>query len=156
MPTTPPPPPLLRTDCRSCAREFFQAADPGKRKEYCSAACRQRAYRARGGRASGTRRESASARARREEQEAYAREEARREQERQRSQRRRGHQQDTSHRPDWCQPEYGIFTDTKDQAKARARCGLLFDRALHPQTGAEAADACIKAAQRIARRHNLT
>lgn len=145
------------TNCESCGSPFAQPFDPGKRRQYCGSACRQRAYRARGGRASGTRYESASARRRREQEEAFAREEARREQDRQRKQRQRtgGRGQDTSHRPEWCQPGAGAFTDTSRQAKARNRAGLLYDRAEHAGTPAAEASACREAAERIRAQHNL-
>lgn len=148
---------IITSTCKGCGRHFTQPDDPGKKRQFCSAACKQRDYRQRGGRASGTRYESESARRRREEQEAFAREEARREQERQRSRQRRGGQRghDTSHRPDWCQPGAGTFTDTPAQAKGRHRAGLLYDRAEHAGTPAEEPTACREAAERIRKTHNL-
>jgi hypothetical protein len=143
----------IETECESCGVTFEQPYDPGKRRQYCSNACRQRAYRARGGRASGTRYQSDSARARREYEEAFAREEARRERERQRSQQRRGaRNHDTSHRPHWCHERH---TDSAEQRKMRAKAALLMDRACHASTPEHEANAARVMADRIRAKYGL-
>lgn len=143
---------MVWTECAACGRGFDQPDDPGRKREYCSNACRQRAYRARGGRASGTRRESARARQQREEQEAWAREEARREQERQRSQRRRGRTSTSTDVPEWCRERY---SDDAATAKRRRTCRLLYERATHGSTPQHEAAACREKADAMRKRHGL-
>lgn len=143
---------ILSSTCETCGVTFLQPDDPGRRREYCSNACRQRAYRARGGRASGTRRESARARARREEQEAWAREEARRERDRQRKARERGRDSAPGAVPDWCRPR---SSDDARTAKRRATCRALLERAGHPGTNAHEASACRDKAEAMRARYGL-
>jgi hypothetical protein len=140
------------TQCPSCGTTFYQPDDPGKRRVYCSSACRQRAYRARGGRASGTRQESARARERREQSDAWAREEARREQARERMRRNRGRGQERIVTPPWCQEQAG---DTAKQARARRTARLLYTRAGHPGTPEPEAAACRGKADEMRARHGL-
>lgn len=141
----------IASDCRQCGVTFQQPYDPGRRREFCSNACRQKAYRARGGRASGTHR--ASARQQREWQEAWAREEARKEQERQRAKARRGRGEKTpSGMPTWV---FRQARDSAEQEKRRRRCYLLFTRALHEGTDEHEAQACRDAAERIRARYGL-
>jgi hypothetical protein len=146
--------------CPVCGREFGQPNDPGRKRTYDTDACRQRAYRERGGRASGTRPESARQRQRREEAEAWAREEAAREAERQRSERRqkradeRAQQARRESAPDdrWSWPVAG---DDAATAKRRRTCGLLLDRARHASTPPAEAAACRERAEQMRERYGL-
>jgi hypothetical protein len=141
--------------CAQCGRPNPQPYDPGSYREYCSNACRQRAYRARGGRASGTRYESAGSRARREQEEAWAREEERKERERQRSYRRRyGFDEPAPEgMPGWCTSRPP--TDTPQQRRARERAYKLFTRAMHKGTGKDEAETCRLMAEKIRAKHGL-
>lgn len=142
--------------CRQCWQEFEQPFDPGRTREYCSNACRQKSYRARGGRASGTHRPSPRAEQKRREQEAWAADEARKERERQRSRERRatpgarGAERIVT--PEWTLPRW---QDTPAQAKKREVCRLLYVRALHEGTDAPEAQACQQAADKIRARYGL-
>lgn len=147
----------INCSCRMCGVTFSQPDDPGRKREFCSNACRQRAYRARGGRASGTRRESARQRQRRVEEEAWAREEARREQERQRSERRRQSEQGNRAQapngvPGWCHPQGG---DDAIKVKWRRVCRLLWERGSHPTANDHEATACREKATKIRERYGL-
>lgn len=150
----------MTSSCRMCGVTFHQPDDPGRKREFCSNACRQRAYRARGGRASGTRRESARQQQRRREEEAWAREEARKEQERQRSEDRRrqrsssgAYTHSSAYAGDrWTWARDG---DTTDQARWRRRCRLLMDRASHASTDTHEANACREKAEKLRERYGL-
>jgi endogenous inhibitor of DNA gyrase (YacG/DUF329 family) len=69
---------IYRT-CPTCGRSFGQPDDPGRKRRFCSAACKQAAYRAR------KRREQEARRRAEEEAARRAREEARRQRDRARS-----------------------------------------------------------------------
>lgn len=149
----------IYTQCRACGVHFGQPNDPGRKRVFCSSACRQRDYRARGGRASGTRYESARSRQRRAEQEAWAEQEARREQERQRKARERAHDSARAGRrgeriptPEWTHPRAG---DSREKAKYRQKCHYLYARAHHGSTGPEEAAAAKEAAERLRVKYRL-
>ena len=38
---------IIWRDCEHCGREFSQPDDPGRKRRFCSDACKQAAYRAR-------------------------------------------------------------------------------------------------------------
>jgi hypothetical protein len=139
-------------DCPSCGRTFEQPFDPGKRRVYCSNACRQREYRARGGRASGTRQQSESARQRQEEAEAWAREQAKREQARERMRRNRGKGEEHIPTPPWCAE---CPSDTTTQARARRTARLLWTRAAHQGTTEHEATSCKAKAEHLRSKHGL-
>jgi hypothetical protein len=143
------------TECAGCSHTFTQPNDPGRRREYCSDACRQRAYRQRGGRASGTRQESKRARQEREQREQQqAWDESRRHRARQeRGRSRTRGREHTDHRPPWCQAPNP--SDTPTQAKARTQAGKLYDRAEHPSTPAPEADSCRAKAEKLRADHDL-
>jgi hypothetical protein len=145
----------IYAECPTCSRTFGQPDDPGRKRRYCSDACRQRAYRARGGRASGTRQQSPGARQRQAEQEAWAEQEAARERDRQRKARARGRPAEQIPVPDWTRPEFGTFTDTPDMAKKRAMCFLLYCRANHDGADPTEAAACRDKAEKIRARYGL-
>jgi hypothetical protein len=145
---------IYRT-CAGCGVTFGQPDDPGRKREYHDNACRQAAYRARGGRASGTRRESARARQRRAEQEAWAEQEARRERERQRSERRRRGQQQTGSGSGDDRWTWSRADDDPATAKRRRTCRLLIDRANHKSTPAAEAAACREKAATLRARYGL-
>ena len=67
---------MIRTACAHCGSRFEQPDDPGRKRRFCSAACKQAAYRAR------KRREQQARRRAEEEAARRAREEARRARER--------------------------------------------------------------------------
>jgi hypothetical protein len=114
-----------------CGVTFRQLRDPGREREYLNNAHKQRAYRARNPHKnhSGTRKESASARQRREQREAWAREQARQEQERERSYKRRHGfpPPPTGGVPKWCTGDHS--SDSPAEAKARRRAYHLFMKA---------------------------
>src|SRR4051794_38617059 len=100
----------VETTCGcGCGVTFRQLRDPGKEREYLNNAHKQRAYRARNPHKShsGTRKESASARQKREQREAWFREEARKEEDRQRKARARGTYKVPDDVPSWCFPKAG-------------------------------------------------
>lgn len=132
--------------CAGCGATFEQPADPGRRRLYHDNACRQRAYRARGGRASGTRTSKAQQEQRQAEEEAWAEAEAKKERERQRSQRRRGRGAERIDVPDWCRP---VATDNPDRAKRRRTCAALMARAGHEGTPEPEARECRKKANTL-------
>lgn len=126
------------TTCPACGVTFEQAHDPGRRRKFCSNACRQRDYRARNAKNG---HEAADARRAREEQERAARaEEARR---------RRAREREAQARRSgvsWTLPR---SSDDAATARSRARCAKLLDRANHPRTPAEEAASCRALAERI-------
>lgn len=136
-----------------CGVTFRQLRDPGREREYLNNAHKQRAYRARNPHRShsGTHRESASARRRREQEEAWAREEARREKERQRARQRRG-TQETTDVPPWCRRN---FRDDPATAKRREKARLLMERGLHRSTNDHERDACLGMAERMRAKYGL-
>lgn len=160
----------IYSECNTCGRVFGQPDDPGRRRTYCSNACRQKAYRARGGRASGTRGSSRWREQRRAEQEAWANEQARKEQERQRSQERRGRERrqqegqerreqrpgatttETPAMPTWVFPVPG---DSPTQKRARAKCYALWSRASHWNTNSHEARTCRAIAEKIRGKYAL-
>lgn len=142
------------TSCEQCGSPIRQLDDPGRRRAYCSNACRQRAYRARGGRASGTRYESAGAQRRREQEEAWERQKAKAEQERQRAYERRHDSPWTppKERPGWCGDRFG--DDPVRKAKRR-RARLLWERSVHQGTNEHEAQACWERAEKIRAEYGL-
>lgn len=146
----------IYSQCLNCGVTFRQPDDPGRRREYHSNACRQQAYRARGGRASGTHKPSPSAEQRRAEQESWAADQARRERERERSEQRRnartGRAQEQIPTPEWT---HATSTDSAAQAKYRRICNLLMRRAAHDSTNAHEAHQCQQKAQTIRTRYGL-
>jgi hypothetical protein len=138
-----------------CGVTFRQLRDPGREREYLNNAHKQRAYRARNPHKnhSGTRTESAGARRRREEREAWARQEAAREEERQRSYKRRtGERWRSEGTPLWCYPKAG---EPRDQAKRRRTTKLLYDRACHDATNEHEAEACRDRAEEMRTKYGL-
>lgn len=137
-----------------CGVTFRQLRDPGREREYLNNAHKQRAYRARNPHKnhSGTRRESASARARREQEEAWAREEARKEKERQRSYQRRGREYKVGDVPSWCRRNYA---DDAATAKRRNVCKLLYERGTHHSTPGPEAAACREKAEKLRAKYGL-
>lgn len=162
---------MISTTCKGCGVLFMQPDDPGKKRQFHSAACKQRDYRRRhpGQNHSGTHAETPGARRRREEREAWAKEEARREQERQRSERRRWERDNARQREEWARffreaqaqrdakvPGWVYDRDVDGrQAKRRRTCRLLWERASHPSTPEHEAQACRERAEEIRRRYGL-
>lgn len=142
--------------CRQCWQEFEQPIDPGRSREYCSNRCRQKSYRERGGRASGTHKPSPKAEQKRREEEAWAADEARKERERQRSRDRRaaaaGRAEERIVTPEWTLPRW---QDTPEQAKKREICRLLFVRVAHGGTPIPEAKTCEEKAKQLRARYEL-
>jgi hypothetical protein len=143
------------TECVGCGVTFQQRDDAGRKREYHSRACRQRAYRARSGRdGHEARREQREQRRRAHEgarqrmyEEAFGEREAQRERERQRSHERRygfpPPPPDTI--PGWCTSQPA--SDTKQQAKYRRWAYLLYVKATHPTADPFEAAACRETAE---------
>lgn len=148
----------MRTITRTCPRcggRFTQPDDPGRKRVFCSGACRQADYRARTGK-SGHEARSQARRSAREQAEQQARdqqeqrEQRAREQARSRRQRARRDSYGTS--SDWWSPR---TTDTAAQAKARATCARLMERAEHSRTPEAEAQACREKADAIRAKKGL-
>lgn len=142
----------IQTTCRQCGVTFLQVDDPGRKREFCSNACRQRAYRARGGRASGTRRETPGARRRREEREAWAKQKA--QQEARNERRRTSPPPPADERPRTPGWVFSADTDPYKRAKRRV-CRLLWERASHRSTPEAEATACRERAEEMRVRYGL-
>lgn len=141
--------------CAECGGPNLQPDDPGRWREFCSSACKQRAYRRRhpGKSHSGTRYDSPGARQRRAEREAWAEFEAAKERERQRSERRRA----ATPPPPRENPPGWVYAGDLDAAKRKKRavCRLLWERAAHRSTPAPEAELCKERAEEIRRRYGL-
>jgi hypothetical protein len=140
-----------------CGVTFRQLRDPGREREYLNNAHKQRAYRARNPHKnhSGTRKESASARQKREAQEAWEKEKVRQEEERQRSYKRHHDGEEwrpPQQRPSWCSERFGDDPLTKTK---RRRAQKLWERAVHPGTKENEARACWERAERIVKDFHL-
>ena len=114
---------MISTVCRQCAGTFTQPDDPGRRAEFCSNACRQKAYRARGG---GRRPAAADTWVW---MTAFLDQAAAKERVRRRSKARRGHEEGVPvGMPRWALPR---DSDGEDEAKRREVLFLALARALH-------------------------
>lgn len=134
----------ITSSCACCGVTFQQLADPGRRRRFCSNACRQKDYRKRSGK------NGNEARQQRKQQEERKREEdARRARERRARQAR---EEAARAGAQWTAPRAG---DNPAQARNRARCRKLMDRASHPRTPVEEATACREKAETIRSRHGL-
>jgi hypothetical protein len=135
---------MIDTTCRRCGVTFQQANDPGRKRQFCGNACRQADYRARAGK---TGHEAAQERARKEQE--------RREQDARRARERRAKEaRDQAHRAgaDWTAPNH---RDTPAQARARAMCRKLMDRAAHVRSQGHEADLAREKAAAIRAKHGL-
>ena len=142
---------IIRTACEQCGRPFEQPDDPGRKRRFCSAACKQAAYRAR-------KRAQEQARRRAEEEAARrAREEARRQ--RQRAHRPPPHAGSSRPGPfcGVCGGHRGAHTHHHDQAaheRARRRYEGLCAKAA--STGfPEEATACRAKAEQLRGKYGL-
>ncbi len=131
----------LRMNCPKCGTEFGQPDDPGKRRTYCTNACRQSAYRDR-------------VKEQRQEQQAHEQKQRQqsREESSQRRQQRRRRQESYGTPHDWWSPR---TTDDSAQAKARATCARLMERAEHGKTTEHEAAACREKAAHIREKRGL-
>lgn len=148
----------VETECGcGCGVTFQQLRDPGREREYLNNAHKQRAYRARNPHKnhSGSRAESASARARRMREEAWAREEERRENERQRSYRRRYgfDQAPPQGMPGWCTSRPA--GDDPKQKRYREQAYKLMVKAMHKGTPDFEATACRERAEYLRVKYRL-
>jgi len=131
----------IRRTCPRCKVRFTQPDDPGRKRVYCSAACKQAAYRAR----QRAQRQASEDRARQRSHEEWT---ARQQQERARQQRERAHSSGNGHRP-----SAGRF-DTPEQARARRRIEALLRKAAATQFPHEAV-ACRDKAEQLRRKHRV-
>jgi dTMP kinase len=143
---------MLRCRCEQCGRGFEQPDDPGRKRRFCSAACKQAAYRQR------KRREQQARRRAEEEAARRAREEARRARERAR---RRPPPHAGSSRPGpfcgACGGHRGAHTHHHDQAahdRARRRYDGLCAKAEGTGFPEEAA-ACRAKAEQLRAKYGL-
>jgi hypothetical protein len=148
---------IIWRDCEHCGREFSQPDDPGRKRRFCSDACKQAAYRAR-------KRHADQARRRAEEETARRAREERRRREEQARQRQRAHRPPPhagSSRPGpfcgACGGHRGPHTSHHDQAaheRARRRYEGL--RAKAASTGfAEEANACRAKAEQLRAKYGI-
>jgi hypothetical protein len=141
----------IRTTCAHCGARFEQPDDPGRKRRFCSAACKQAAYRAR------KRREQQEARRRAEEEAARRR----REEQARRTRTRRPPPHAGSSRPGpfcgACGGHRGAHTHHHDQAahdRARRRYDGLHAKAT--STGfPEEATACRAKAEQLRAKYGL-
>lgn len=134
----------IATTCKTCGVTFHQLADPGRRRVFCSGACRQKDYRQRTG-----------ANPNRARDERKAREDDRRREDARRARERRARQaQEEAERAGatWTRPR---TSDSTGMARSRARCRKLLERANHPKTPEHEATACREAAERIRKAKGL-
>jgi hypothetical protein len=134
----------IATECAGCGVTFDQPNDPGRKRKYHSDACRQAAYRARTGKTGHEARD-----------EAKRRQEQRRAEDARRARERRARQaQDEARRAGapWTAPRAG---DTPNQAKKRATCRHLMDRANHKNTPPEEAATCRAKAEAFRAKYDL-
>jgi hypothetical protein len=142
------------TTCGYCRTEFGQPNDPGRKRQYCSDACKQAAYRFRK-----RRQEQARQRAQQEEQARRTREEAGRQRDRARAHRPPPHA-GTSRPGIWCAGCGGVrapHTDHHDQAaheRAWRRYEALLRKAASTTFPAEA-DACRGKAEQLRAKYGL-
>jgi len=123
----------IRRSCPSCHRPFTQPDDPGRKRIYCSPACKQAAYRARQRAAKQAREQRARQRA---DQEWAARQRANED-----TRRRNGHPSGNGHAR-----TTGPF-DTPAQARTRRRVEALLAKAASTPFAHEAAACRAKAEQ---------
>jgi hypothetical protein len=144
----------IRTACAHCGTTFEQPDDPGRKRRFCSAACKQAAYRAR------KRREQQARRRAEEEAARRAREEqARRARERARAHRPPPHQGSSRPGPfcGTCGGHRGAHTHHHDQAahdRARRRYDGLHAKAASTGFPEEAA-ACRAKAEQLRAKYGL-
>jgi hypothetical protein len=144
----------IRTACAHCGTTFEQPDDPGRKRRFCSAACKQAAYRAR------KRREQQSRRRAEEEAARRAREEqGRRARERTRAHRPPPHQGSSRSGPfcGACGGHRGAHTYHHDQAahdRARRRYDGLCAKAASTGFPEEAA-ACRAKAEQLRAKYGL-
>jgi hypothetical protein len=143
------------TRCGYCSTEFGQPNDPGRKRQYCSDACKQAAYRFRKRRAEQARR----AQQEQQEQARRAREEAGRQRDRARAHRPPPHA-GTSRPGTWCAGCGGLrgpHTDHHDDPahqRARRRYDALLRKAASTTFPAEA-DACRLKAEQLRAKYGL-
>jgi hypothetical protein len=144
---------MIRCRCEQCGSGFEQPDDPGRKRRFCSAACKQAAYRAR-------KRREQQARQRAEEEAARrAREEARRARERARTHRPPPHQGSSRPGPycGTCGGHRSAHTHHHDQAahdRARRRYDGLWAKAASTRFPEEAA-ACQAKAEQLRAKYGL-
>lgn len=142
--------------CPACGSRFGQPNDPGRKRVFCSGRCRQADYRTRTGKTGheAEKRRRADEKRRQEQQ---ARDNADREQrqreERTRSRARQSRQSAYGTPADWWSPR---TTDTPSQAKARATCARLMERAEHSKTTPHEAEACRTKAEELRAKKGLS
>lgn len=119
---------LIRT-CPSCGTRFGQPNDPGRKRTYCSNACRQQTYRDR------TKAKADDFKRRQEQARQKAYDDMYDQDKKSRSRRKAEYGTPA----DWWSPR---MTDTAAQAKARATCARLMERAEHLRTNSHEAAAC--------------
>lgn len=138
--------------CDHCGVQFSQPNDPGRKRRYCTDACKQAAYRLRKRQQQYAHHEYA--RRAQEEEARRQREEARRRerQERAREEARRGEQRYRAYQP----PPYGngYRTETAEQARIRRIIEALLRKAAATTFPHEAA-ACRAKAEELRRKHGL-
>ncbi len=144
---------MIRTACAHCGASFEQPDDPGRKRRFCSAACKQAAYRAR------KRREQQARRRAEEEAARRAREEARRARERARAHRPPPHAGSSRPGPycGACGGHRGAHTHHHDQAahdRARRRYDGLCAKAASTGFPEEAA-ACRAKAEQLRAKYGL-
>jgi hypothetical protein len=144
---------MIRSSCAYCGAGFEQPDDPGRKRRFCSAACKQAAYRAR------KRREQEARRRAEEEAARRAREDARRQRERARTHRPPPHAGSSRPGPfcGACGGHRGPHTTHHDQAahdRARRRYDGLHAKA--DSTGfPEEAAACRDKAEQLRAKYGL-
>jgi transcription initiation factor TFIID subunit TAF12 len=138
----------IRRTCPRCKVRFTQPDDPGRKRVYCSAACKQAAYRARQ-RAQRQASQDRTWQHRQEDWTAGSQDWARQQrQEHSRQKRERTHAAGNGHRP-----SAGRF-DSAEQARARRRIEALLRKAVATQVPDEA-DACRAKAEHLRDKHGL-
>jgi Protein of unknown function (DUF2786) len=143
----------IYSHCEQCGAGFEQPDDPGRKRRFCSAACKQAAYRAR------KRREQEARRRAEEEAARRAREEARRQRERARTHRPPPHAGSSRPGPfcGACGGHRGPHTTHHDQAahdRARRRYDGLHAKAASTGFPEEAA-ACRAKAEQLRAKYGL-
>jgi hypothetical protein len=150
---------MIWQDCERCGKPFAQPYDPGRRRQFCSNACRQAAYRARVRHAKQAR-EQSEEQARRWQEEARRAEEEARQRSRQRSRRQPPPHAGTSRPGSWCgacggmRAEHTFHHDDAAHERARRRYEALRRKA-DSTTYPEEAAACNAKADQLRDKYGL-